>query len=61
VVLFDARLEEVGGIRQYDVAPDGQRFIVSRRVPSENNPIVVVLGWPNEIGAARQGGLASRR
>jgi Tol biopolymer transport system component len=50
VVLFDARLEEVGGIRQYDVAPDGQRFIVSRRVPGDD-PIVVVMGWANEIGA----------
>lgn len=52
VVLFDARLEEAGGIRQYDVAPDGQRFLLSQRVPV-GDPIVVVLGWAAEIGSPR--------
>ena len=48
--LFTARLEETGG-RQYDVAPGGQRFLISQRAASSNNPMVVVLGWAREIEA----------
>jgi Tol biopolymer transport system component len=31
--------------RQYDVSPDGQRFLVSRRVLDDTSPLVVLLGW----------------
>jgi len=51
VLLFDGRLEELS--RQYDVTPDAQRFILARRAPSSDDPIIVVLGWANEIESSR--------
>jgi Tol biopolymer transport system component len=44
VVLFDARLEEASD-RQYDVSPDGRRFLLNRSLVSDSTPIVVTLGW----------------
>ena len=43
-VLFSARLEEASD-RQYDVFPDGQRFLLNRSLVEEREPIAVVLGW----------------
>ena len=43
-VLFAARLEEASD-RQYDVFPDGQRFLLNRSLVEEREPIAVVLGW----------------
>ena len=42
--LFAARIEEASD-RQYDVFPDGQRFILNRSLVEEHEPIAVVLGW----------------
>ena len=42
--LFAARLQE-DSIRQYDVFPDGRRFILSRPLVEGQEPISVVLGW----------------
>jgi hypothetical protein len=42
--LFSARLEEASD-RQYDVFPDGQRFLLNRSLVEEHEPIAVVLGW----------------
>jgi hypothetical protein len=42
--LFAARLQEEP-IRQYDVFPDGRRFILSRPLVEGQEPISAVLGW----------------
>jgi eukaryotic-like serine/threonine-protein kinase len=43
-ILFLARLEESSD-RQYDVLPDGQRFVLNQIVASDDVPIVVVQQW----------------
>ena len=42
--LFASRLEEASD-RQYDVFPDGRRFILNRSRVEEREPISIVLGW----------------
>jgi len=42
--LFAARVQE-DSIRQYDVFPDGWRFILSRTLVEGQEPISAVLGW----------------
>jgi Tol biopolymer transport system component len=42
--LFAARLEE-GSDRQYDVFPDGRRFLLNRSRVEEREPISIVLGF----------------
>ena len=33
--------------RQYDVTPDGQRFLLNQRLPDTGeSPITVVVNWP---------------
>jgi len=39
--------------RNYDVAPGGERFLLPRGV-EQVDPIVVVLGWANEIADAQR-------
>ena len=36
----------------YDVSPDGQRFIVNMRVPQQapNAPLTVLVNWPSVVG-----------
>jgi Tol biopolymer transport system component len=46
--LFAARLEETSD-RQYDVFPDGRRFILNRSRVEEREPISVVLGWTAKL------------
>jgi hypothetical protein len=46
--LFDARLEEAAD-RQYDVFPDGQRFLLNRSNVEAGEPIVIVLGWTAKL------------
>jgi len=46
--LFAARLEEASD-RQYDVFPDGRRFVLNRSVVEEREPISVVLGWTAKL------------
>jgi protein-S-isoprenylcysteine O-methyltransferase Ste14 len=41
--LFPGLLEENGG-RQYDVSPDGERFILDRDMEAGEKPIVVMVG-----------------
>jgi Tol biopolymer transport system component len=53
VSLFAGLLEEATG-RQYDAAPDGQRFIVNRREETTEYPIVVMTGLPEDFAAARR-------
>jgi len=43
-VLFNARLEESLD-RQYDVSPDGQRFVLNQRSTTGITPIVVTTDW----------------
>jgi Tol biopolymer transport system component len=49
--LFAARLEEASD-RQYDVFPDGRRFVLSRTLAEEREPISVVLGWTARLEKA---------
>jgi Tol biopolymer transport system component len=42
--LFDARLEDASD-RQYDVSPDGQRFLLNRSSTADSAPIAVILDW----------------
>ncbi len=46
--LFAARLEEASD-RQYDVFPDGRRFLLNRSLVEEREPISVVLGWTAKL------------
>jgi hypothetical protein len=51
-VLFEARLEEASD-RQYDVAADGQRFVLNRSVMNEGVPIVVMQNWTTLLEEAQ--------
>jgi hypothetical protein len=42
--LFATRLEEASD-RQYDVFPDGRRFLLNRSVAEKGEAISIVLGW----------------
>ena len=45
--LFRTRLELDPSTRQYDVTPDGQRFLLNQRLPDTGeSPITVVVNWP---------------
>jgi Tol biopolymer transport system component/predicted Ser/Thr protein kinase len=47
--LFDAHMRDLGH-RQYDVTPDGMRFLVSRVVKADNpSPITLVLDWAGDL------------
>ncbi len=48
IALFAARLEEASD-RQYDVFPDGERFLLNRNSFDDREPIVVVLGWAEKL------------
>ena len=50
--LFDGRLEP-GTDRQYDVSPDGSRFILNRTLVQEQVPITVQINWQERLRAAR--------
>jgi len=52
-VLFDGRLEDAAD-RQFDVAADGQRFLLNRRTIGDDVPISVVLGWTERLEEARR-------
>ncbi len=49
VALFGSRLEEATD-RQYDVFPDGRRFLLNQSLAEEKEPIAVVLGWTARLG-----------
>jgi hypothetical protein len=36
---------------QYDVAPDGQRFLFLRSVVNQSEPLTLVQNWTNAIAA----------
>ncbi len=46
--LFPALLEEAADT-QYDVSPDGQRFLLNRTLIEDRVPVSVVLGWPARL------------
>jgi len=43
-----------GGVISYDVAPDGQRFLVSERVKPPSPPITVLVNWPALLSEKRE-------
>jgi len=50
--LFDTRYYIGGPGRSYDVAPDGQRFLMIKAAGTEQAPsMVVVLNWLEELKA----------
>jgi hypothetical protein len=45
--LFQTRLNLDPIVRDYDVTPDGQRFLLNQRQPDNSDaPITVVFNWP---------------
>ena len=52
--LFDGQLEATTGGRQYDVTSDGQRFILNRPLQTEEQPIIVTIGLPEDLLAGRR-------
>ncbi len=50
--LFSALLEEAADT-QYDVSPDGQRFLLNRTLIEDRVPVSVVLGWPARLERSR--------
>jgi len=59
VELFDTNYDCGGAVPSYDVAPDGQHFLMI--APERPNPteIRVVLGWPEEL--KRQSSVSTRQ
>lgn len=55
VALFDVRQYFFGGVgRNYDVSPDGRRFIMIRQPAAQmdaSRPITIVLNWIEELRA----------
>ena len=51
VPLFQMGVETTTGAywHQYDVTPDGQRFLVNARVDGMTAPMIVVLDWPASL------------
>jgi len=47
--LFQALLEEAADT-QYDVTPDGQRFLLNRTLVEDRVPVSVVIGWQARLG-----------
>ena len=44
------QLQPFGGGASYDVAPDGQRFLVKRAMETESgSPLTLVVNWPAEL------------
>ena len=44
---FDPAVDLTRGVRQYDVTPDGQRFLLSQHVADATDaPITLVVNWP---------------
>ena len=55
-VLFDGAYEVVEGARNYDVAPDGKRFIMIRRDPAEvPQRFYVVSSWLQDLKSREDG------
>ncbi len=53
--LFHARLREGVGNTQYDVYPDGQRFLLNRLVvKADDRPMVLVQHWDATLAAAHR-------
>jgi Tol biopolymer transport system component len=49
--LFELRTRSWFGHAQYDVTPDGQRFVLNRLVSDKNNdPLTVVVDWAAGLG-----------
>ena len=46
--LFATRVTPTTGFvwHEYDVSPDGQRFLVNTAAHASSSPVVVVLNWP---------------
>ena len=53
-LLFTARMDESAN-RPYDVTADGKRFVVNLNKATADSPIVVVVGWADEIRRRLQG------
>lgn len=51
VELFDRKFDSGLGVAGYDVAPDGQAFIMTRSQHTSPTEISVVVGWPAEISS----------
>ena len=47
-ILFEGLLDVTSG-RQYDVTADGQRFVLNRPEKTEEHPIIVTIGLPEEV------------
>lgn len=47
-LLFSVPIDEFSN-RQYDVSPDGRRFVVTLRKVTFDSPIVVIMGIGEEI------------
>ena len=44
----------IGGVPNYDIDPDGQRFVMVRVDPAGQDHVVVVLNWFGEVGEQRE-------
>jgi Tol biopolymer transport system component len=50
--LFAGMLEDGGG-RQYEATPDGQKFLLNRRIETADRPIVMRLGLTDRLAARK--------
>ncbi len=49
VVLFTGRYTKFGGFVNYDISPDGQRFLMIKAREGSTGQINVVLNWTEEL------------
>ena len=46
-VLFQTRIDTGSQIRDYDVTPDGQRFLLNQSLAgAADAPITIIVNWP---------------
>ena len=48
-------------IREFDVSPDGQRFLVARAPSPDFTPLRLLVNWHAKLAAALKGGFVIRR
>ena len=48
-LLFEGRFDTFGSLANFDVTPDGRRFVMMQEDPEMRTQINVVLNWHQEL------------
>jgi hypothetical protein len=52
--LFEGAFDDFVGVRDYDVAPDGQSFLMFQPVQGTEQTVFVTLNWFNQMRRPRR-------